>query len=262
MVESHTKQNTQGQSEARNSNTGHGKTLRHHSGYLYEIAPEHPQADVNGRVLQHRLAMERHLGRALLPTEVVHHVNHKKDDNRIENLELCESIVAHMKRHRKRDDPETVAAVLRGAADKNASVADMPVSKQLVAAICRKHGVSWTPSDETHLTREQVRIAALRFPKIQDAAKSLGVSNSHLYLNHSDLFQKRPPPGFLDAHREAICKKAMTHSTNQIAREYGTTRTTILQALIRWQVSGGLPIELVERLNADRRRKKKLQRMA
>lgn len=48
--------------------------------------------------MQHRLVMERYLGRELRPDEVVHHKDHDKTNNSIENLELLTSS-EHTKLH-------------------------------------------------------------------------------------------------------------------------------------------------------------------
>lgn len=58
--------------------------------YNYAICREHPNAIRHGYVLEHRIVMENHLGRLLYPTEVVHHLNGDKKDNRIENLEVMD----------------------------------------------------------------------------------------------------------------------------------------------------------------------------
>lgn len=62
-----------------------GKSPRCKDGRGY-ILVRHPGGK---RTLEHRLVMKQFLGRDLYPDEVVHHKNGIRDDNRIENLELC-----------------------------------------------------------------------------------------------------------------------------------------------------------------------------
>ena len=57
-------------------------------GYRMIHSPNHPNANIRGYVLEHRLVMGNAIGRFLKNDEVVHHKNGDRLDNRIENLEL------------------------------------------------------------------------------------------------------------------------------------------------------------------------------
>ena len=70
-------------------------------GYILILKPEHPFADKQGYVFEHRLVMEKYLGRYLHCKERIHHINEIKDDNRIENFILFKDGNKHCWFHRK-----------------------------------------------------------------------------------------------------------------------------------------------------------------
>ena len=64
------------------------------NGYILIYVENHPcsykrDGRKMGYVREHRLVMEKELGRYLKSNEIVHHLNGIKDDNRLENLVIC-----------------------------------------------------------------------------------------------------------------------------------------------------------------------------
>lgn len=84
------------------SNPGHlnpawkGGRMADGKGYMLIYAPDHPQADSNRRVREHRLVMEQTLGRYLRPEEVVDHIDGDTMNNHPSNLRVFPNNAAHL----------------------------------------------------------------------------------------------------------------------------------------------------------------------
>lgn len=71
------------------------------NGYHALFLPDHPYASKKNIVLEHRVIMEKKIGRYLKPEEVVHHKDGIKTNNDPNNLILFKNNSDHMKYHAK-----------------------------------------------------------------------------------------------------------------------------------------------------------------
>lgn len=70
-------------------------------GYVMVQDYKHPMASPRGYLREHRKAMAAIVGRSLKHTEIVHHINGDRTDNRPENLMLFPSNAAHARHHHR-----------------------------------------------------------------------------------------------------------------------------------------------------------------
>lgn len=72
-------------------------------GYVFIYIPTHPFAGGRKRyVMEHRLVVEKDIGRYLTSKEHVHHINNNPSDNRINNLKLCANNFEHRQIHSRK----------------------------------------------------------------------------------------------------------------------------------------------------------------
>lgn len=92
------------QTRADNPNWRGGRLVASNGYVLIRVGTDHPMADVRGYVYEHRLVMAQVLDRTLATSEIVHHKNEIKTDNRPDNLEVVVGNAEHFVRHRTRSD--------------------------------------------------------------------------------------------------------------------------------------------------------------
>ena len=82
-----------------NCPTWKGGRAKHSEGYIMIYKPEHPFCNHMGYIFEHRLVVEKQIGRYLTPTETTHHLG-KKTDNKPHMLMAFINNPTHLKFHK------------------------------------------------------------------------------------------------------------------------------------------------------------------
>jgi hypothetical protein len=215
---------------------------------VLEWCPTHPTAGY-GVVPQHRLTMEVHLGRFLARKEQVHHRNHVRHDNRLDNLVLFEDQSAHMRAHhhgKGRRDPVLIARVREVAADPSIPFVDLGISTGSLSQICRESGITWLSRGNrgraAGLTEATAR-EALQGRSVLEAAQMLKLHPMTLYKRFPHLMNKRTTPGFLDQHMDEVLRLRRTErlSCRDIGLRFGVSEGCAMKSIRRWSEQGAIP---------------------
>ena len=89
--------------------------LLKNNGYIYILNHQHPSSDNKGYIARTHLIAEKIINRFLKKSEVIHHINGIKNDDRPENLYLFSSQSNHIKFHVLKNKPSLKSNLTKDA---------------------------------------------------------------------------------------------------------------------------------------------------
>lgn len=227
-------------------------------GYVAIWQPNHPDAWKGGRILEHRLIMEKHLGRRLRHSEHVHHRDGDRQNNAIENLELM-SPSQHVGLHKRAESRQAKLWKLplddlRSMYEKNGAnwiAKKYRIPKPATMNVLRSRGLYFLPSRKQavvqfrNLPKKDLRSLYENHGMVTIAKKfevSYGVVRKSLIAHGIPLKNReaRSKPRKKAPFRNLSKKKLETlyrnHTVPELAQIFGIARSTVLLALKDHQI--------------------------
>lgn len=233
-------------------------------GYIAVWMPDHPDAWKGGRILEHRLVMEQHLGRRLLKTEEVHHKDGNRQNNLIENLEVLTK-EKHASIHKKREDNPLRLMPQHEFAKKYKSLGSHKMAEEYgccqktVLRIAREYGVYVRGKHRTTVNSESVdkfrRIPTENLRQDYTSLGLLALGRKHgvsamlvryvlaergipLRKHGKCLAAPRAKSPFASLDTETIRDLASKFPQKELAKMFGVSKANVSQTLLRIGLRG------------------------